>query len=247
MNWDLKFISREVLKTHVKKTIAEYGDIIKPMDLTRFNGSIIDPIKLTFDSKVYGKDIKITILDEITRQRDKSNNNTIGYFHQNLFAYIKDCVVPKKGWDIIWTRPDGSKFNVELKNKHNTMNSSSTKTSFLKMQDHILNNQNDMCALVEVIAKASQNIVWKPSVDGVQLGHSSIRRISIDKFYELVTGDALAFKKICDNLPIIIEEIMAEAPFGKIGKDTVIEELSKVDKDLLKALYLLAFKSYEGF
>ena len=35
--------------------------------------------------------------------------------------------------------------------------------------------------------------------------------------------------------------------YCKIEEDTVIEELKEKDSDLLKALYLLAFSTYEGF
>lgn len=53
-------------------------------------------------------------------------------------------------------------FFVELKNKHNTMNSSSSQKTFMKMQNHLLNSKNskDICALVEVIAKKSANEPW---------------------------------------------------------------------------------------
>ena len=51
---------------------------------------------------------------------------------------------------------------VELKNKHNTMNSSSSQKTFMKMQNHLLNSKNskDICTLVEVIAKKSANEPW---------------------------------------------------------------------------------------
>ncbi|WP_338070301.1 Eco47II family restriction endonuclease [Bathymodiolus platifrons methanotrophic gill symbiont] len=46
--------------------------------------------------------------------------------------------------------------------------------------------------LVEVIAKYSQDIVWKMRLDSVSVSDDRIRRVSIDKFYKLVTGDAHA-------------------------------------------------------
>ena len=49
--------------------------------------------------------------NEIFRQRDKSNNNDIGYFHQRIFQYIDKCRVPDNGkeggWDVIYQNPDG--------------------------------------------------------------------------------------------------------------------------------------------
>lgn len=69
----------------------------------------------------------------------------------------------------------------------------------------------------------------------------------MDKFYEIVTGDKEAFYKICMELPKLIDEIIKENKELQVGLDTVVDELREKNPDLLKALYLLAFKEYEGF
>jgi hypothetical protein len=243
MSWDLNFINREDFYGHVRSTIMGYGETLKSIDLRKFNQNIIDPIKLTFDSNVYGKTFEQIIDDEIFRQRDKTNSNIIGYFHQNIFKYIKNCEVPSSVWDIVFK----DHVFVEMKNKHNTMNSSSSAKTYMKMQDKLLKCPDATCFLVEIIARRSQNVVWEVSIDGIKLSNSRIRRVSIDKFYEIVTGDKNAFAKICQILPAVIKEIIDDLPDLAIQKDTVLEELMEIDKDLIKALYLLAFSTYEGF
>lgn len=69
----------------------------------------------------------------------------------------------------------------------------------------------------------------------------------MDKFYEIVTGDKEAFYKICMELPKLIDEIIKENKELQVGLDTVVDELREKNSDLLKALYLLAFKEYAGF
>ena len=157
----LDFISQSDFEKHVLQTLNEYQEVLKSIDLSKFNSNIIDPIKLLFDKHIYVKSYEEIIALELQRQRDKSNNNSIGYFHQNIFQYIKGCEVPKSGWDIVFKGEKNSYF-VELKNKHNTMNSSSSQKTFMKMQNHLLNSKNskDICALVEVIAKKSANEPW---------------------------------------------------------------------------------------
>lgn len=245
--WDLNFIDRENFKKHVSNTIQTYDDTLKSINLQSFNSNIIDPIKLTFDSKVYRKTIEEVIDNELVRQRDKTNTNAIGYFHQNLFKYIANCEVPNVGFDVIYTRPNGSKVYVEMKNKHNTMNSSATQKTFLKMTTQLLNDDNCDCYLVEIIAKKSQNIIWNVSLDYEKVSNEHIKRVSIDKFYEEVTGDKDAFYKICKQLPIIIDEIIAENDEFVVEDDTVISELRSKNPDILKSLYMLAFSTYEGF
>lgn len=245
--WNLDFIDRNDFKKHVLDTIKSYDNTLKSIDLHSFNSNIIDPIKLTFDSKVYRKTIEEVIDSELVRQRDKTNTNAIGYFHQNLFKYIDNCEVPNVGFDVIYTRPNGGRIYVEMKNKHNTMNSSAAQKTFLKMTTQILNDDNCDCYLVEIIAKRSQNIVWNVSLDYERVSNEHIKRVSIDKFYEEVTGDRDAFYKICKQLPIIIDEIIAENNEFVIEDDTVISELHSISPDTLKSLYMLAFSTYEGF
>lgn len=69
---------------------------------------------------------------------------------------------------------------VEMKNKHNTMNSASTGKTYMKMQNQLLNDDDCVCFLVEAIAQKSQNITWNPTVDGKKISHKRIRRVSLD-------------------------------------------------------------------
>ena len=239
--YNLGFISDEHLFAHVKETVEKYRFDI---DLKKFNKNLIDPIKLTFDSKIYGKSLEETIELEIIRQMDKSNTNHIGYFHQNIFKYIDgEWHVPKQGFDLV---NDTQKIYVELKNKHNTMNSSSAQKTYIAMQSQILKSAEITCMLVEVIAKQSQNVPWKISLNSEQYVHDNIRRVSMDKFYEIVTGKADAFKSLCEVLPLVLEDVLKMQEQENI-KNSVFQELSQISPNLLKSLYLLSFSKYEGF
>lgn len=240
-NYDLSFISNDDLYNHTKDTVKKYRFQV---DLAKFNKNLIDPIKLTFDSKVYDRDIQSVIESEIVRQMDKSNTNHIGYFHQNIFNHIGDgWSVPANGYDIVNL---GEHYYVEMKNKHNTMNSSSSQKTYMRMQNTLLNTPDATCMLVEVIARNSQNIVWNVSLDGTPVSNEKIRRVSIDKFYELVTGEKTAFKELCEQLPIVIENIVNDIKLDA-ESNTVFTELEQISPNLLKSLYLLSFEKYEGF
>lgn len=86
MGWLLDFISEEDFIKHVGATIEKYGEKLESYDVKRFNKNIIDPIKLIFDKTVYQTSWEEMVGNEIFRQRDKSNNNDIGYFHQGYFS-----------------------------------------------------------------------------------------------------------------------------------------------------------------
>ena len=114
------------------------------------------------------------------------------------------------------------------------------------MQGMLLLNSKNRCFLVEVIAKNNQNTPWKISLDGHSHEHEYIRRISIDKFYELVTGEPHAFKDLCEVLPIVLDDVVDSLEQGNI-ENSVFEELSEISPKLLQSLYLLSFSKYEGF
>lgn len=258
--WNIGFITEDELRLHVANTIKAYADNLTSYDIKEFNKNLVDPIKLIFDKSVYGLSWEEVVKSEIFRQRDKSNNNAIGYFHQKIFNYIADCEVPQSGWDVIF-RPKGgldihdrlhvSTVYVEMKNKHNTMNSASSGKTYIKMQGQLLSDDDCACLLVEAIAKHSQNRQWDLTVDAAKQGHKLIRRVSLDKFYELVTQDPNAFYKICMVLPGVIEYVLKNVPDVKAPNDTVMDELLQLtgskEGSVPMALYLLGFYEYLGF
>lgn len=126
------------------------------------------------------------------------------------------------------------------------MNSSSAQKTFMRMQNILLKNPESQCFLVEVIAKKSQNEIWKVSLDSNSVSDNRIRKLSIDKFYELVTGDKLAFRKLCKSLPQIIDDVLKETKSTQ-SLNTVVNEFKEISSNLEKSIYLLAFNKYEGF
>ena len=270
MNWNIDFISHDDFKEHVRNTIARYGEKLQPYDIAKFNKNVIDPVKMIFDKAVYDEDWQTIISNEVFRQRDKSNTNEIGYFHQRFFDYVEHCHVPPNGkeggWDVIYDVPVGYELDdgntvhrvfVEMKNKHNTMNSSSAGKTYIKMQNQLLTDDDCVCFLVEAIARRSQNIIWSATVDKRKVSHKRIRRVSIDKFYEIVTGQPDAFFRVCMALPQVVDELLKESNAElAIPHDTVYEELKATadsfgmeseDMAMILSMYMLGFSTYNGF
>jgi len=266
-DWSLDFITEVNYRRLVYDTISKYDQILKPYGIREFNSNLIDPVKMLFDKMIYNKDWEIVVNDEILRQRDKANNNDIGYFHQKMFESIKGCEVPANGkvggWDVIFTPENAidmvfeektyniSKIYVEMKNKHNTMNKASGDDTFTKMNNQIALDRTCACFLVEAIAQKSQNIKWERKVKQINMSHPLIRRVSIDQFYAIVTGEEDAFYQICSMLPKIIKE-EAERSGITIPEDTAYSELkdiadTKYAGSIEKALYNLSFPTYTGF
>lgn len=228
-NYNLGFISNEDIYNHVKATVLQYR---RDIDLKEFNKNIIDPIKLTFDAKIYGQTMRQTIESECIRQIDKTNNNRIGYFHQYLFKYAGNgWEVPdngkKGGFDVL---NEDQHIFVEIKNKHNTMNAASASDTYVKMQSKLLHDDKATCMLVEVISNRSQNSTWVVTINQngrkQRYSHDRIRKVSMDKFYELVFKDKNAFFKLCKALPDILDDVISDDESIKL-QNSVYDELDK--------------------
>ena len=124
------------------------------------------------------------------------------------------------------------------------------------MQNQLLQNDDCACFLVEAIAKKSQNIKWSTTVNGTGVSHKRIRRVSMDKFYALVTGCETAFYEMCMELPNTIAKVVSNDNTIEIPHDTVLDELKNIAAQLsfendelamAMAVYMLGFSTYQGF
>lgn len=202
----LKFISDEHLSNCIYRLYTAYMRDKRDLDLQDLYKNKLDPIKAYFDMEFNEIGLEEFIDIEAKRKADKNINNHIGDFHQELLDGIEGFEAPQHaGYDV--KKLDNTIFG-ELKNKHNTMNSSSTEATFQKLQRYANEYPNSTCYLIEVVATQSQNILWTPTCSGTAYSHSRIRRISIDKFYELATGRSNAFKELCDAIRIATPQVI---------------------------------------
>lgn len=232
----MKFIKDKDFEKHVGETFKKYIEASKLENLEQFNSNLVDPVKLLFDNIFAGDDWNKVIENEVFRQSDKTKNNIIGYFHQNLFKYIDGCVVPDKGFDIIYK----DEIFVELKNKFNTMNSSSSRATWEKMERELAKDSSKKYFLVEVIARQSQDIPWKLN----NKENENIRRVSYDRFLSMITGEDDALEQILDKLNEILLKWSSLIESDNIEENSILKELKEIDGDVYKSLRKLAFRTY---
>jgi hypothetical protein len=127
----VNFISDKHLLTCVENLHKSYLKAKNNISKKSFYTNKVDTIKLTFDAKFNGINEDDLIQSEILRQIDKSINNSIGTFHEQILGGIKGFEVGNlSGFDI--NASDDTLF-ADIKNKHNTMNSSSAEALFQKL------------------------------------------------------------------------------------------------------------------
>ncbi len=85
----LNFISDKHLFSCIENLHNSYLKAKANISKKKFYKNKIDTIKLTFDSKFNNLDEETLIKTEITRQIDKSINNSIGTFHEEILGGIE--------------------------------------------------------------------------------------------------------------------------------------------------------------
>jgi len=250
----LSFMTDEHLFSCIEDLYSKYIEIQQEMDLNSFYRNKVDPIKFYFDMKFNdSQTIEDYLKFEIIRQNDKTINNAIGDFHQNLIGGLPGLINlgVGNGCDI---RNENYTIWAEIKNKHNTMNSSSQESTFQKLAHFADKYPNSTCYLIEIIAKKSQNILWKGKFNGTYYSHDRVRRISVDQFYYLVTGIPDAFKQLCLTLPKATNEFLEH--FKKVNNsnsdsnkliNAFRERESQYDTDILNIIFYDTFNTYIGF
>jgi hypothetical protein len=97
----VNFISDKHLLTCVENLHKSYLKAKNNISKKSFYTNKVDTIKLTFDAKFNGINEDDLIQSEILRQIDKSINNSIGTFHEQILGGIKGFEVGNlSGFDI---------------------------------------------------------------------------------------------------------------------------------------------------
>lgn len=252
----LEFMSDEHLCNCIYRLYVAYMRDKRDLNLADLYKNKLDPIKAYFDMEFNDIDLDKFIDIEAKRKADKNINNHIGDFHQELLDGIEGFEAPKQaGYDV--KKLDDTIFG-ELKNKHNTMNSSSTEATFQKLQRYANEHPDATCYLIEVVAKQSQNILWTPTCSGRAYSHERIRRISIDKFYELITGRVNAFKELCDAIRIATPQVIqyikekedqtaATSMTTNKAHNELVSRAKSINLSELDTIFKDNFTGYNGF
>lgn len=246
----VNFISDEHLLKCVANLYASYVKAKEKITLKKFYSNKVDVIKLTFDAKFNNLDEESLIEVEILRQIDKSINNSIGTFHEEILSGISGYELGNNsGFDI---KAEDNTLFADIKNKHNTMNSSSAEALFQKLARYADDYKQAKCYWVQILAKSSFNEHWKGDINGKEYSHSRVFKISGDQFYALLTGNPTAFFDLYKVLPQVIDDFMQSANYANSkSENSVLKEIKKATTEtqnsILKQIAIDNFGYYTGF
>ena len=233
MNRYVTFVSDEIFLEEVEKVVDAYAteeDLSKtPWEVLSNSSETIDQFKTLFD--IYSNRFNLNDWKnfEIPRQHDKKASNRIGDFHQNLLGRVDGWVNLGRGHptgmdlkkedDTIW---------MELKNKYNTMNSSSLRDTRFKCEELAEKYPNAKVYWAYIVSQNYESFdktwVYRDNKENVVHEiNDNIRNIAGKNVYTLVTGDETAFEQLFNALPKAINDIK-KSKYNLTPKDQVIFE-----------------------
>lgn len=215
-------------------TVAQQSLIKTQEDMHK---NVVDPFSAMFQMAGFDMDAATWVKSEQARQAQKSFQNHVGDFHQNILG----CVA---GWNnlgvgkVIDLHSPSNKIIAEIKNKHNTVTGGSLKNVYVDLENEVMPKSSVYhgytAYFVNIIPKNTIRFdnEFTPSDKGTgarKHSNPKIRIIDGASFYELVTGDAHALSNLFDVLPNVINDI--------IGK----KQLKANEVDDLKSYFIKAY------
>lgn len=243
------FITDEHLLNCIAKLHKSYLVAKNDFSKKKFYSNKIDIIKLTFDTKFNDLKEESLIEAEILRQIDKSINNAIGAFHEEILGGINGFEKGNlSGYDI---KSNDDTLFADIKNKHNTMNSSSAESLFQKLSRYADKYPNSKCYWVQIFATGSFNEKWEASLNGTTYKHDRVYKISGDQFYKLLSKQHDAFFQLYKALPTAISDFLNTIEKSESIEDSALVEItkgaSKTQRTILDEIAFGNFSYYLGF
>jgi hypothetical protein len=197
------FISDEHFLDCVGNLHTSYLKAKNNITKKNFYSNKVDTIKLTFDAKFNDIDEESLIQAEILRQIDKSINNSIGTFHEQILGGIN-------GFEI------GNLSGFDIKAKDDTLFAIFKFTEIPKnIEDSIFEKltkdarifKKAKFYLVDFTIDSNYFEKWILGNEEYKVSHKNVIKISGQSFYDLVTKTNDSQKMVYKSLNSIIDEI----------------------------------------
>jgi hypothetical protein len=232
----LKWIDDANLKAEVTLLLSVAKEA-KNTAVTEFGKNVIDPFSAIFEMSGFEIDYETWFKSETTRQAQKTLQNHIGDFHQNILGYSKGWVNMKVG-NVIDLVSNEKKIIAEVKNKYNTISGGKLSDLYYSL-DNLVSPKNSIyksftAYYVAIIPKTPERYNKPFTPSDKEKGekcpvNENIREIDGASFYSLVSGNENALEELFSVLPDIIFECSG-------GKYKVS------DSEKLKSFFKLAFE-----
>ena len=208
----LPFISNENLFKQVNYVLDIAKDASAKAEGRLFSNTI-DPFSALFDAMCQGISLKQWLEQEKARQAQKTLQNALGDFHQEILGSAPGWVSLGTG-NVFDLKNDSLRVIAEIKNKYNTTKGNHKVAIYDDLSGQLESGYKGYKAYyVEIIPKnrAVYDKLFTPSDNRThqrRTAREDIRIIDGKSFYEFATGDPAAIKKLYNILPAVIDSLL---------------------------------------
>jgi hypothetical protein len=196
------FISDEHFLACVANLHTAYLKAKNNITKEHFYSNKVETIKLTFDAKFNAIDEESLIQTEILRQIDKSINNSIGTFHEQILGGIKGLEVGYlSGFNVKAT--DYTLFALLVFEK---LPINFEDAIFEKLAKQANFYKTSKCYLVDFTLEDDYLEKWIIATDESSVSHKRVFKISGNRFYNLLSGQEEALSQIQNILPAVFKD-----------------------------------------
>ena len=201
----ISYVSDEHLLECIKNLHNSYLKAKNNVSKKSFYSNKVDTIKLTFDSKFNNINEESLIQTEILRQIDKSINNSIGTFHEQVLGGIEGYEVGNlSGFNI--KAEDNTLFAL-FGSKDISKNISDAIFEKLANTARIFSNARLYYVLHD--DDFDTNEKWVIGHEEYSVSQKRVIKISLKQFYIEVTKQKNAYEQLCEKLPFVIQFYLA--------------------------------------
>lgn len=237
----------DILKKAARELVLKFKDEVEKFSLKEFLKSGVDPFRFSFNVALIG--IAKATEKEIEHKLAMKLENLIGEFHEN---YLGNCT--HKASNSKWEKvPQGVMPGIDIKNtslntylqiksKHNSMNSSSSKRLASELAQLKTQKPDAKVGCGWIIASKKRACI----------GEGEIRKVSGvvlkgNELFSFVTGDSGELAELMSIFPEIVADESKDINYEKLMREAAIRIYKELDStaknngiDVIKYLFVNA-------
>jgi hypothetical protein len=212
-------VQKVVLQAALTKLISGYRNKIDGFNIDDFLKTGVDPFRFTTNVSIWG--LQNAIRKEIEHKVEMALENLIGDFHED---YLGNCVHVSTNtkWEKV---PEGSipgidianrqqEVYLQIKSKHNSMNSSSSKKLAEELEETLEIHPNSEVGCIWVVATQNRKAIGENTISEVATCYKG------KQAYAKVTGVQDELKDVLTETLSIIPQILSKIDFGEYKGET---------------------------
>lgn len=213
-------VQTNILEEVVGETFSEYLSVVTNFTLGEFLASSMDPFRFGFNVELFG--LREAIRKELEHKIEMKLEDLFGNYHEKYLGKARH-IPSNSPWRIlkrgempgIDIANDEQKRYLQIKNKHNSLNSSSAKRLATELQRVSEEKPNAIVGAGWVIAGPSRSCIGENYIEPVA------RIFKGNDLYSFVTGNKNEMKEALDAFRSLVDQQSQRYDFPCLISDAV--------------------------